>query len=123
MVFGKGPKLGRGRAQLLRLIDERGSLRQAAAEFGISYRNAWGYLQELERAAGFKFVERMPGGGPRSGMRLTATGRDFLARYQKFRLGLEAATLRQFLRAFRGKDFKTRPRSPERSARARVASG
>ena len=91
MVFGKGPKLGRGRAQLLRLIDERGSLRRAAAEFGISYRNAWGYLRELERAAGFKFVERMPGGGPRSGMRLTAAGRDFLARYQKFRLGLEAA--------------------------------
>src|SRR5262245_65096201 len=52
VVFGKGPKLGRGRAQLLRLIDERGSLRRAAAEFGISYRNAWGYLQELERAAG-----------------------------------------------------------------------
>jgi molybdate transport system regulatory protein len=122
VVFGKGPKLGRGRAQLLRLIDERGSLRRAAAEFGISYRNAWGYLQELERAAGFKFVERMPGGGPRSGMRLTAAGRDFLACYQKFRLGLEAATLRQFLRAFKGKDFR-RTRSPERSARARAASG
>jgi molybdate transport system regulatory protein len=122
VVFGKGPKLGRGRAQLLRLIDERGSLRRAAAEFGISYRNAWGYLQELERAAGFKFVERMPGGGPRSGMRLTAAGRDFLARYQKFRLGLEAAALRQFLRTFKGKDFR-RTRSPERSARARAASG
>jgi molybdate transport system regulatory protein len=123
VVFGKGPKLGSGRAQLLRLIDERGSLRKAAAEFGISYRNAWGYLQELERAAGFKFVERMPGGGPRSGMRLTAAGREFLACYAKFRLSLEAATLRHFVRTFRGKDFKTRTRSPERSARARAAGG
>ena len=119
-MFGKGPKLGRGRAQLLRLIDERGSLRKAALEFGLSYRNAWGYLRELERAAGFKFVERMPGGGPRSGMRLTAAGRDFLARYQKFRLGLEAASLREFARAFKGTDFR-RTRSPERSARARAA--
>ena len=45
VVFGKQLKLGAGRAQLLRLIDERGSLRKAAAEFGMSYRNAWGYLQ------------------------------------------------------------------------------
>src|SRR5262249_61544830 len=91
VVFGKGAKLGRGRAQLLRLIDERGSLRRAAAEFGISYRNAWGYLQELERAAGFKIVGGMPGGGPTSGGQLTAAGRAFLARYQKFRLGLAGA--------------------------------
>src|SRR6059036_3355647 len=120
VVFGKRLKLGSGRAHLLRSIDKHGSLRQAAAEFGLSYRNAWGYLRELERAAGFKFVERMPGGGPRSGMRLTAAGRDFLARYQKFRLGLEAASLRQFARAFKGTDFR-RTRSPERSARARAA--
>ncbi|HYS16996.1 MAG TPA: LysR family transcriptional regulator [Candidatus Binatia bacterium] len=122
-MFGKRMKLGSGRAHLLRLIDERGSLRQAAAEFGMSYRNAWGYLQELERAAGFRFVERTPGGGPRSGMRLTAAGREFLACYQKFRLGLEAAALRHFVRTFRGKDFKSRTRSPERSARARAAGG
>src|SRR5262245_48197768 len=123
VVFGKGPKLGRGRAQLLRLIDERGSLRKAAAEFGLSYRNAWGYLRELERAAGFKFVERKPGGGPRSGMRLTAAGREFLACYAKFRMALEAAAGRHFLRAFGRKTFKTATRSPERSARARAADG
>src|SRR5882724_10530984 len=97
VIFGKQLKFGDGRAHLLELIDERGSLRQAAAELGMSYRNAWGYLRELERAAGFKFVERPPAGNPRSGMRLTAAGRDFLARYQKFRLGLEAASLRQFV--------------------------
>ena len=83
VVFGKQLKLGAGRAQLLRLIDERGSLRKAAAEFGMSYRNAWGYLQELEEAAGFRFVERTPGAGPRSGMRLTPAGRDFLACYRE----------------------------------------
>jgi molybdate transport system regulatory protein len=122
VVFGKQLKLGAGRAQLLRLIDERGSLRQAAAEFGMSYRNAWGYLQELEQAAGFRFVERTPGAGPRSGMRLTPAGRDFLARYQKFRGGLEEATRHHFAGAFKGKEFRTRTRSPERSARTRAAT-
>ena len=123
VVFGRELKLGAGRAQLLRLIDERGSLRKAAAEFGMSYRNAWGYLQELEQAAGFRFVERTPGAGPRSGMRLTPAGRDFLACYAKFRGGLEEATRRHFAGAFRGKEFRTRPRSPARSARAKAEAG
>ena len=111
-------KLGAGRAQLLRLIDERGSLRQAAAEFGMSYRNAWGYLRQLERAAGFRFVERTPGGGPRGGMRLTAAGREFLTCYQKFSRGLEQAARRHFERSFKGKTFKSPSRSPGRSAPA-----
>ena len=50
----------------------------------MSYRNAWGYLRDLEKAAGFKFVERAPGGSPRAGMRLTARGETFLARYGTF---------------------------------------
>ena len=83
----------------------------------MSYRNAWGYLQELERAAGFKFVERAPGGGPRSGMRLTAAGLEFLACYEKFSRGLEEAARRHFKRSFKGKEFRSRSRAPARSFR------
>jgi molybdate transport system regulatory protein len=100
VVFGKGLKFGDGRAELLELIDKRGSLRQAAAAFDMSYRNAWGYLRELEKAAGFKFLERAPAGHPRSGMRLTARAKAFLARYWKFRRGLDAVALRHFERSF-----------------------
>lgn len=101
VTFGDAIKFGDGRAKLLELIDTRGSLQRAAAEFGMSYRHAWGYLRELESAAGFKFVERVPGGGPRSGMRLTAAGKRFLARYWRFRNGLADAVKRHFDRAFR----------------------
>jgi molybdate transport system regulatory protein len=94
-------KFGNGRARLLELIEERGSLRRAAAELEMSYRNAWGYLRELESSAGFKFVERAPGGGPSSGMRLTKAGKQFLGRYRKFRSGVDAAMRRHFERAFR----------------------
>ena len=100
ITFGEDVKFGDGRARLLELIEERGSLNKAAEAFEMSYRNAWGYLQELERAAGFKFVERAPGRGPQSGMRLTARGKRFLARYRKFRAGLDATIDRQFARAF-----------------------
>jgi molybdate transport system regulatory protein len=102
VTFGDDFKFGDGRARLLELIGQRGSLQKAARELEMSYRNAWGYLRDLETAAGFKFVERVPGGGPGRGMRLTRAGKRFLERYRKFREGLDDAARRQFDRAFGG---------------------
>jgi molybdate transport system regulatory protein len=96
VTFGDRLKFGDGRAQLLELIAARGSLRKAATELGMSYRNAWGYLRELEQAAGFTFLERVPGGGPHSGMRLTEDARRFLKRYRRFRGALEGDMKRRF---------------------------
>lgn len=96
VVFGEKMKLGDGRAHLLELIDELGSLRQAVARIGMSYRNAWGYLRDLEKAAGFKLLERRPGGGPGAGTRLTAEGRRFLERYQRFKTEIMQAADRRF---------------------------
>jgi molybdate transport system regulatory protein len=42
VTFGDAVKFGQGRAALLRLIDELGSIRQAVEQFGMSYRNVWG---------------------------------------------------------------------------------
>jgi molybdate transport system regulatory protein len=115
VVFSDRLKFGDGRARLLQEIDELGSLRQAAARFDMSYRNAWGYLRELEHAAGFKLLERTQGRGPESGMRLTPRGRQFLARYRKFRAGLDELVTRRFSRAFKDS-------SPRRSSGGRVPS-
>jgi len=101
VAFSDELKFGDGRARLLELIDKHGSLQQAAKEFAMSYRNAWGYLGQLERAAGFKFVQRSPGGGPRGGMRLTPEAKRFLGRYHRFRDALDRAVRDQFDRAFR----------------------
>jgi len=100
VVFGDRVKFGDGRAQLLALVDETGSLKQAVARFGMSYRNAWGYLRDLEKAAGFKLLERRPGGGPRSGTRLTRRGRQFLDRYRQFREAVERDVSRRFTQRF-----------------------
>jgi molybdate transport system regulatory protein len=125
VVFGSGLKFGDGRARLLELIEERGSLRQAAAEFDMSYRNAWGYLRELEQAAGFPLVARSPAGTLRSGMRLTPRGREFLARYRRFQRNLDAAAARHFAGAFGGAragtdDGARRRARPPRPASARA---
>jgi molybdate transport system regulatory protein len=113
VTFGDDLKFGDGRARLLEAIEERGSLKQAAKAFEMSYRNAWGYLRELEQAAGFKFVERVAGGGPESGMRLTDAGKGFLRRYRTFRGALEHSTQRHFDRIFK----QARTTRPTRSTR------
>jgi len=113
VTFGEDLKFGEGRARLLEAIEERGSLKQAAKAFEMSYRNAWGYLRELEQAAGFKFVERVAGGGPESGMRLTDAGKGFLRRYRTFRGALEKSMKRHFDRIFK----QARATRPTRSTR------
>jgi molybdate transport system regulatory protein len=100
VTFGDTVKFGQGRAALLRLIDELGSIRQAVGQFEMSYRNAWGYLRELERAAGFRLLERHRGGGGAAGARLTPEGREFLDRYDRFERTLEKSMARCFDRAF-----------------------
>jgi len=100
VVFGGRVKFGDGRAELLDRVERLGSFKKAVAEMGMSYRAAWGYFQELERAAGIQFLERHPGGGPAGGSRLTAEGKRFLARYRRFRRGLDARIAAHFTRSF-----------------------
>jgi molybdate transport system regulatory protein len=102
VVLPDGTKLGDGRARLFQLIDELGSIRQAVGQMGMSYRAAWGYISELEAAAGFKFLTRKPGGGRTGGARLTREARVFLTRYRRFRDSLDAFAQRRFARAFKG---------------------
>src|SRR5262245_9755208 len=81
VVFETGTKFGGGRAELLRLVEQEGSLRRAVQRMGMSYRAAWGYIRELEEAAGFAFLER-PGKGRSSGTRLTKEASSFLRRFE-----------------------------------------
>ena len=103
VVFANQVKLGDGRARLLEVIDELGSIKKAVAQFGMSYRSAWGYLKELERAAGFKLLRSTPGGGAAGGTRLTKAGREFLEQYWRFSKGAKEAVTRQFVRSFKKK--------------------
>lgn len=59
---------------LLKAIHETGSLKMAAAETGVSYRKAWGSIDEIEKSIGFKLVERQRGGAEGGKTMLTGDG-------------------------------------------------
>lgn len=67
--------------RLLKVIETSGSLNRATAEVGISYRAGWLALDRFEGKVGLKLIEKRVGGGSR----LTASGRDFIVRYEQFR--------------------------------------
>ncbi len=49
---------GHGRIQLLRLIDETGSIKKAAESIGMSYKAAWDSINSLNEIFGKNLVER-----------------------------------------------------------------
>jgi molybdate transport system regulatory protein len=88
------------RVRLLRLIDETGSLSDAAAAMDLSYRRAWGKLKEIEQNLGVKLVDTAVGGAGGGGSRLTAAGRRMVERYERFRAAASAELARSYQQAF-----------------------
>ena len=99
LTLGPRTLFGDGKAKLLECVDELGSLRSAAQSMGMSYRHAWGLLRELDKAAGFAFLEHS-GAGARTCLRLTDEGRRFLEAYRRFRAPLIDAVEARFHRVF-----------------------
>lgn len=99
LTIGPHTLFGDGKANLLEAVDRLGSLRSAAQSMDMSYRHAWGLLRELDLAAGFAFLEHS-GTGPRTRLRLTNEGRQFIAAYRRFRAPLVKAVEARFKRVF-----------------------
>jgi molybdate transport system regulatory protein len=78
---GRG-SIGPGKVRLLELIDERGSIRQAGAQLGMSYARAWGLVRELGDTFGAPVVDASPGGKDGGGASLTPLGRTIVEAYR-----------------------------------------
>jgi len=68
----EGVLFGLGRLQLLRQVEQCGSLKAAAESLGMSYRGAWGKIKTTEEVIGRKLIERAA--SRRAGYHLTPFG-------------------------------------------------
>ena len=98
-VHGR-PVLGPGRQELLRAVDEQGSISRAARLLNISYRKAWGQLRAMEVQLGLPLVQKQTGGQGGGGARLTPEARDLLSKYARLSQGMEEAVDERFRRIF-----------------------
>ena len=83
-VHTDGKAFGLGPYELLSGVATTGSLRQAAAEMGMSYTKAWRLVGTLEERLGFPLLERHVGGQAGGGSGLTPEAEDLLRRYGAF---------------------------------------
>lgn len=81
--------LGEGTARLLRAIEERGSLSEAARSLEISYAHAWRKIREIEKNYGGKVVERRRGGRTGGSSALTQEGKHLLQVYDQLKMAVE----------------------------------
>jgi molybdate transport system regulatory protein len=88
------------RVRLLQLIDDTGSLSEAASRMHLSYRRAWGKVREIEENLGVKLVESAAGGAGGGGSRLTSEGRRLVHLYDDYRQRVEADVTQEFAKIF-----------------------
>jgi molybdate transport system regulatory protein len=72
--------IGKGKASLLRAIDEEKSLNRACKKINISYKRAWLMLKKIEESAGRPVVISVRGGN-KQGTFLTDYAKEILAEY------------------------------------------
>ncbi|MGD9116243.1 MAG: LysR family transcriptional regulator [Dehalococcoidia bacterium] len=77
--------MGWGRAMLLERIDKFGSIAAAARSMKLGYRNAWLWIESLNRLAPSPLVEKTTGGVGGGYARLTDEGRKAVKEYKALR--------------------------------------
>jgi molybdate transport system regulatory protein len=77
--------MGWGRAMLLEHIDRLGSIAAAARAMRLGYRNAWLWVEAVNRLAPAPLVEKTTGGVSGGRARLTQEGRKAVTEYKELR--------------------------------------
>jgi molybdate transport system regulatory protein len=77
--------IGEGRANLLKKTAELGSLRKASTELGLSYRQAWYSLNQMNKATEIPVISLQRGGKNGGIARITEFGKEILSVFEKSR--------------------------------------
>jgi len=76
--------LGDGKWKILKLIEQKGSLKAACDELGWTYRRTWGNLKKIEEFFGFPLLNKHRGGTERGSMDLTEEGKRLVRAFDQF---------------------------------------
>ena len=79
---GRQMVIGWGKVMLLQLVQETGSIAEAARCMGMSYNHAWGLIRLMNASFKEPLVEATRGGKGKGGATVTATGVKVLSLYQ-----------------------------------------
>lgn len=99
-IDNNGKAFGEGPYDLLKGIEQTGSLRKSAAEIGMSYNQAWRLIRAMEGRLGFPLIRCQAGGSMGGGSEITAEGRRLMDAYGAFREDARSALEQLFGKYF-----------------------
>jgi molybdate transport system regulatory protein len=82
--------LGDGKWQILKLIEEKGSMKAACDELGYTYRRTWGSLKKIEHFFGFPLLEKHRGGNEGGHTMLTPEGKKLVKAFDHFHASVDS---------------------------------
>ena len=92
--------LGDGKWQILRAVDQEGSLTAACQKLGLTYRRTWGDLKKIEEQLGFPLLNKSRGGKEGGMSELSPKGQALVAAFDKFHKKVDA-TINEAFETFR----------------------
>lgn len=98
---------GKGKTEILELIEQEGSIAKAAEKMGINYKKAWTHVKILRENIPDELVVAQKGGGDAGGTVLTPKAGELIKKYRQ---------LQQEIEIFANKRFKELFLSDEHSA-------
>jgi molybdate transport system regulatory protein len=91
---------GFGICEILQAVDRAGSIKQAAADLGKSYRYVWGRVKKAEQSHGRRLVETQVGGQGAQRSALTPEARKLITAFLALRGRVTAVARQEFDRHF-----------------------
>ena len=113
ILAAKNPAMGPGKARLVTLIAETGSISSAAREVGMSYRRAWQLVEALNKSFTEPVVLTAVGGKRGGGAVVTDFGKRLVKQYHGMEAKASAAIapdLEEFSTYLRKPAAKRKPR-------------
>lgn len=87
---------GEGKWQLLKAIQEDGSIQRAAERLGRGYRKAWADITLAEKGLGRKLVVKSRGGAEGGGTHLTVYGAALVTAWARYRDAIDRQSTRLY---------------------------
>lgn len=95
---------GKGKTEVLELVDETGSISKAAEKIGMNYKKAWTHLQILQKNISKDFVQTKQGGGENAGTTLAPEAYEMIQKYKTLKKDIEEFADKRFAELFLKKD-------------------
>lgn len=106
---------GLGICRILEAVDETGSIKNAAASVGKSYRHVWSRIKEVERVLAIPLVETQVGGGDSRRSELTPAARKLAASFREMREQVFALVNEKFTASLQDVVNQAATTQPEKS--------